>query len=231
VDEEPRHAKDAGEDAALKNQGGAEGRQLEEEEGEPMEGLEKERPVESKGDKSAGSRGGEERERGEKEGVKKGKRDKKKKDKKKKKGQKKEEEKSGSRKSPLGEGTVKTGSPDAAMNMVLKIPDPLVQAEVARALRLTRGKKEEKNNDSTTGNEEEGEDEERERAKKESGQEREKGYGHIFKGGTRTKNTTRMTVGSARLKQPPTGKPPAESSRETTPEVEKEGGTEPSEVR
>jgi hypothetical protein len=66
------------------------------------------------------------------------------------------------------------------------------------------------------------------RAKKESAQEREKGYGHIFKGGTRTKNTTRMTTASARLKQPPTGEPPAESFRETTPEVEKKGGTESS---
>jgi hypothetical protein len=199
---------------------------LEEKEGEPMEGLEEERPAESKGDKSAGSRGGEERERGEKEGVKKEKRDKKKK-----KGQKKEEEKSGSGKSPLGEGTVKTGGSDAAMKMALEIPDPLIQAGVAHALRLTRGKKEKKDSDSTTGDEEEEEDEERGRAKKEGAQEREKGYGHIFKGATRTKNTMRMTADSARLKQPPTGKPPAESSRETTPEVEKEGGTESSEAR
>jgi hypothetical protein len=40
-----------------------------------------------------------------------------------------------------------------------------------------------------------------------------------------------MTAGSARLKQPPTGEPPAVSSRETTPEVEEEGGTELSEER
>jgi hypothetical protein len=126
---------------------------------------------------------------------------------------------------------VKTGGPDAAMKMALEIPDPLIQAGVTRALRLTRGKKEEKDSDSTTRDEKEGEDEERGRAKKESAQEREEGYGHIFKGGTRTKNTTRMTAGSARLKQPPTCEPPAESSRETTPEVEKERGTESSEAR
>jgi hypothetical protein len=227
-----RNLEDAGEDATPKNQGGAEGGQLEEEEGEPMEGLEEERPVESKGDKSAGSRGGEERECGEKERVKKEKRDKKKRDKKKKKGQKKEEEKSGSGKSTrLGEGTVKTGDPDAAMKMALEIPDPLIQAGVARALRLTRGETEEKDSDSMTGDEEEGEDEEWGRAKKESPQEREKGYGHIFGGGTRTKNTTRMTAGSAHLKQPLTGEPPAEFSRETTPKVKKEVGTESSEER
>jgi hypothetical protein len=102
---------------------------------------------------------------------------------------------------------------------------------VARALRLTRDEKEEKDNDSTTGDEEEGKDEERGRAKKESAQEREKGYRHIFKGGTWTKNTTCMTAGFARLKHFPTGEPPAESSRETTPKVEKEGGTELSEAR
>jgi hypothetical protein len=233
VDEEPGRAKDAGEDAALINQGGVEEGQLEEkQEGEPMEGLEEERPVESKGDKPAGSRGVEEWERGEKERVKKEKSDKKKKDKKKKKGQKEEEEKSGSGKSPLGEGTVlKTGGPDVAMKMALEIPDPLIQAGVARALGLTRGETDSKDSDATMGDEEEGEDEERGRAKKESAQKREKGYGHIFEGGTRTKNTTRMTACSARLKQPPTGEPPAESSRETTPKVEKEVGTESSEER
>jgi hypothetical protein len=132
----------------------------------------------------------------------------------------------------LGKETArKGGPPDAAMKMALEIPDPLVQAGVARALRIIRGKKEEQNNNSTTGDEEEGEDEEREQAKKESAQEREKGHRHIFKGGTRTKNTTRMTAGSARLKQPPTVEPPAVSSRETTPEVEEEGGAELSEER
>jgi hypothetical protein len=232
VDEGPGRAKDAGEDAVLEKQGGAEGGQVEEEEGEPMEGLEEERPAESKGNKSAGSHGVDKRERGEKEKVIKEKRDKKKKDKKKKKkGQKGEREKSGSKESSLGEETARKGGPDAAMKMALEIPDPLVQAGVARALRLTRGEKEEKDNDSTTGDEEEGEDEEREQAKKESAQAREKGYGHTFEGGTRTKNTTRMTAGSARLKQPPTAEPPAVSSRETTPEVEEEGETESSEER
>jgi hypothetical protein len=204
---------------------------VEEEEGEPMEGLEEERPAESKGDKLAGSQGVDKRERGEKEKVNKEKRDKKKKDEKKKKGQKGEGKKSGSKESSLGEETARKGAPDAAMKMALEIPDPLVQAGVARALRITRGKKAEKNSDSTTGDEDEGEDEEREQAKKESAQEREKGHGHIFKGGTRTKNTTRMTADSARLEQPPTGKPPAVSSRETTPEVEEEGGAESSEER
>jgi hypothetical protein len=100
VEEGPRRAKKAGEDAILKKQGEAEGEQLEEEEGEPMEGLEEERPAESegvKGEKPAESHGVEERERGEKERVKKEKKDKKKKDKKKKKGQKK------------GRGEVKVG--------------------------------------------------------------------------------------------------------------------------
>jgi hypothetical protein len=128
-------AKDAGEDAVLKKQGGAEGGQVEEEEGEPMEGLEEERPAESKGDKLAGSHGVDKRERGEKEKVKKEQRDKKKKDKKKKKGQKGEREKSGSKESPLGEEMARKGGPDAAMKMALEIPDPLVQAGVARALR------------------------------------------------------------------------------------------------
>jgi hypothetical protein len=77
----------------LKKQGRAIGGQVEEEEGEPMEGLEEERPAESKGDKAAGSHGVDKRERGEKEKVTKEKRDKKKKDKKKKKGQKGEREK------------------------------------------------------------------------------------------------------------------------------------------
>jgi hypothetical protein len=174
---------------------------VKEEEEEPMEGLEEERPAESKGNKSAGSHGVDKRERGEKEKVKKEKRDKEKKDKKKKKGQKREREKSVSKESPLGEETARKGGPDAAMKVALKIPNPLVRAGVARALRITRGEKEEKDNDSTTGDEEEGKDEERGRAKKESAQEREKGYGHIFTGGTRTKNTTCMTAGSARLKQ------------------------------
>jgi hypothetical protein len=97
VDEGPGRAKDAGEDAVLKKQGGAEGGQVEEEEGAPMEGREEERPAESKGDKSAGSHGVDKRERGEKEKVKKEKRDKKKKDKKKKKGQKGERKSQGRR--------------------------------------------------------------------------------------------------------------------------------------
>jgi hypothetical protein len=231
VEEGPGRAKDAREDAVLKKQGEAEGGQVEEEEGETMEGLEEERPAKSKGDKSAGIHRVDKRERGEKEKVKKEKRDKKKKDKKKKKGQKGEREKSGSKESSLGKETAKKGGPDAAMKMALEILDSLVQAGVVRALRITRGEKEEKDSDSTTADEEEGEDEEREQAKKESAQEREKGYGHIFKGGTRTKNTRRMTAGSARRKQPPTGEPPAVSSRETTPEVEEEGGTESNEER
>jgi hypothetical protein len=204
---------------------------VEEEEGEPMEGLEEERPTESKDDKSAGSHGVDQRERGEKERVKKEKRDKRKKDKKKKKSQKREGEKSGSKESLLGEETARKGGPDAAMKMALEIPNPLVQAGLARALRITRGEKEEKDSNSMTRDEEEGEVEERERAKKESAQERENGHGHIFKGGTRTKNTTRMTAGSARLKQPLTGEPPAVSSRETTPDVEEEGGIESGEER
>jgi hypothetical protein len=170
VDKGTGRAKEAGEDAALKKQGGAEGGQLEEEEGEPMEGLEEERPAEMegvKGDKPAESQGVGKRERGEKERVKKKKKDKKKKDKKKKKGQKREGEKSGSGKSPLGEGTVKKGGPDVAMKMALEISDPLIQAGVARTLRLNRGKAVSKDSDSTSGNEEEGEDEERGRAKKE----------------------------------------------------------------
>jgi hypothetical protein len=225
VDERPGRAKDAGEDAVLKKQGGAEGGQVEEEEGEPMEGLVEERPTESKDDKLAGSHGVDKRERGEEERVKNEKRDKKKKDKKKNKSRKGEREKTGSKESSLGKETARKGGPDAAMKMALGIPDPLVQAGVARALRITRGEKEEKDSNSTTEDEEEGEVEERERAKKESAQEREKGHGHIFKGGTRTKNTTRMTADSACLKQPPTGEPPAVSSREATPEVEEEGGT------
>jgi hypothetical protein len=44
VEEGPGREKEASKDAALKKQGGAEGEQLEEEEGEPMEGLEEERP-------------------------------------------------------------------------------------------------------------------------------------------------------------------------------------------
>jgi hypothetical protein len=227
VEEGPSRAREAGEDPALKKQGGAEGEQLEEEEGEPMEGLEEERPAEMesvKGEKPTESQRVEERERGEKERVKKEKKDKKKKDREKKKGQKKEVEKSRSGKSPLGEGTVKKGSPDVAMKMALEIPDPLIHARVARTLRLNRGKTESKDSDSTSGDEEEGEGKERGRAKKERAQEKEKCYGHVFGGGTRTRQTTRMTVGSARLKQPPTGVPPAEPSGESTPESE--GGVE-----
>jgi hypothetical protein len=227
VEEGPGREKEVGEDAALKKQGGAEGEQLEEEEGEPMEGLEEERPARMegvKGEKPAESQRVEERKRGEKERVKKEKKDKKKKDKKKKKGQKKEGEKSRSEKSPLGEGTVKKGGPDVAMKMALEIPDPLIQAGVARTLRLNRGKTDSKDSDSTSGDEKEGEGDERGRAKEERAQEEEKCYGHVFGGGTRTRQTARMTAGSARLKQPPTEVPPAEPSGESTPESE--GGVE-----
>jgi hypothetical protein len=230
VEEGPGRAKEAGEDAALKKQGGAEGEELEEEEEEPMEGLEEERPAEKEGVKGE-KPGVEERERGEKERVKKEKKDQKKKDKKKKKGQKKEGEKSRSGKSPLGEGTVKKGGPDVAMKMALEIPDPLIQAGVARTLRLNRGKKDSKDSDSTSGDEEEGEDEERGRAKKERAQEKEKYYGHIFGGGARTRQTARITAGSALLKQPPTGAPPTESFGEATPELEEGVGGESSEDR
>jgi hypothetical protein len=234
VEEGPGRAKEAGEDAALKKQGGAEGKQLEEGEGEPMEGLEEERPAEMegvKGDKPAESQGVEEWERGEKERVKWEKKDKKKKDMKKKMGQRKEGEKSGSGKSPLGEGTVKKGGPDVAMKMALEIPDPLIQAGVACTLRLNRGEADSKDNDFTSGNEEEGEDEERGRAKKERAQEKEKCYGNIFGGGARTKQTARITAGSARLKQPSTGARPTESSGEATPELEERVGGESSEDR
>jgi hypothetical protein len=115
--------------------------------------------------------------------------------------------------------------------MALEIPDPLIQAGVARTLCLNRGETDSKDNDSTTGDEEEGEDEERGRAKKESAQEKEKGYGHIFGGGTRTRQTARITAGSARLKQPPTEAPPTESSREATPELKEGVGGESSEDR
>jgi hypothetical protein len=67
--------------------------------------------------------------------------------------------------------------------------------------------------------------------KKESAHEKEKGYGHIFGGGTRTRQTTRITAGSARLKQPPTEAPPRESSRESTPELKEGVGRESSEDR
>jgi hypothetical protein len=227
VEDGPARENEAGKDAALKKQGGAEGEQLEEEEGEPMEGLEEERPAESegvKGEKPAESQRVEEREREEKERVKKEKRDKKKKDKKKKRGQKKEGEKSRSGKSPLGEGTAKKGGPDVAMKMALEIPDPFIQASVARTLRLNRGETDSKDSDSTSGDEEEGEGEERGRAKKERAKEKEKCYGHVFGGGARTRQTARMTAGSARLKQPPTGAPPTEPSGESTPESE--GGVE-----
>jgi hypothetical protein len=154
VEEGPGREKEAGKDAAFNKQRGAEGEQLEEEEGEPMEGLEEERPAEMegvKGEKPAESQRVEEREREEKERVKKGKRDKKKKDKKKKRGQKKEGEKSRSGKSPLGEGTAKKGGPNVAMKMALEIPDPLIQANVARTLRLNRGETDSKDSDSTSG--------------------------------------------------------------------------------
>jgi hypothetical protein len=108
--------------------------------------------------------------------------------------------------------------------MALEIPDPLIQADVARTLRLIRGKADSKESDSTSGDEEEGEGEERGRAKKERAQEKEKCYGHVFGGGTRTRQTARMTAGSARLKQSPTGVPPAEPSEQSTPESE--GGVE-----
>jgi hypothetical protein len=199
-----------------------------------MEGLEEERPAEMggvKGEKAAESQRGEERERGEKERVKKEKKDKKKKDDKKKKGQKKEGEKSRSGKSPLGEGTVEKGGPDVAMKMALEIPDPLIQAGVARTLRLNRGKTDSKDSDSTSGDEEEGEGEERGRAKKERAQEKEECYEHAFGGGTQTRQTARITAGSARLKQPSTGAPPTESSGEATPELEEGVGGESSEDR
>jgi hypothetical protein len=234
VEEGPGRAKEAGEDAALKKQGGPEGKQLEEKEGEPMEGLEEERPAEMegvKGEKPAGSQRVEERERGEKERVRKEKKDKKKKDKKKKKGQKKEGEKSRSGKSPPGEGTVKKGGPGVAMKMALEISDPLIQAGVARTLRLNRGETDSKDSDSTSGDEEEVEDEERGRAKKKRAQEKEKCYGHVFEGGAQTRQTARITAGSARLKQPPTGAPPTESSGEATPELEEGVGGESSEDR
>ena len=108
------------------------------------------------------------------------------------------------------------------MEMALGIKDPRVQAGVTRALRLNRGETDSKGSDSTTETEEEGQDEERGKVETERWR---------IGGGTRTKNTTRMTAGSARLKQPPAGEPLAESSRETTPEVEKEAGTESGEDR
>jgi hypothetical protein len=112
-----------------------------------------------------------------------------------------------------------------------EIPDPLIQAGVARTLRLNRGETDSKDSDSTSGDEEEGEGEERGRAKKERAQEKEKCYGHVFGGGTRTRQTARITAGSARLKQPPTGAPPIESSGEATPKVEEGVGGESSEDR
>jgi hypothetical protein len=126
-----------------------------------------------KGEKPAESQRVEQREREEKERVKKEKRDKKKKDKKKKRGQKKEGEKSRSRKSPLGEGTAKKGGPDVAMKMALEIPDPLIQANVARTLRLNRGETDSKDSDSMSGDEEEGEGKDRGGAKKEHAKEKE----------------------------------------------------------
>jgi hypothetical protein len=171
-----------------------------------MEGLEEERPAEMegvKGEKPAESQRVEEQEREEKERVKKEKRDKKKKekkDKKKKRGQKKEGEKSRSGKSPLGEGTVKKGGPDVAMKMALEIPDPLIQAGVARTLNW--GETDSKDSDSTSGDEKEGEGQERGRAKKERASEKEKCYGHILGGGARTRQTARITAGSARPNSP-----------------------------
>jgi hypothetical protein len=117
------------------------------------------------------------------------------------------------------------------MKMALEITDPLIQAGVARTLHLIRGEAGSKDSDSTTGEEEEGQGEERGRAEKERAKEEEKVYGHIFGGGARTKQTTRITTGSARLKQPPTGAPPTESSREATPELEEGVGGESSEDR
>jgi hypothetical protein len=126
---------------------------------------------------------------------------------------------------------VKKGGPDVAMKMALEIPDPLIQAGVARTLRLNRGETDSKDSDSTSGDEEEGEDEERGRAKKERAQVKEKCYGHVFGGGAQTRQTARITAGSARLKQPPTEAPPTESSGEATPELEEGVGGESSEDR
>jgi hypothetical protein len=69
VNEGPGRATEAGEDAALENQGGAEEGQLEEEEAEPMEGLEEERPAKMEGVQGEKPT---KRKRGEKERVKKG---------------------------------------------------------------------------------------------------------------------------------------------------------------
>jgi hypothetical protein len=126
---------------------------------------------------------------------------------------------------------VKKGGTDAAMKMALEIPDPLIQAGVARTLRLNRGETDSKDSDSTLGDEKEGEDEERGRAKKERAQEKEKCYGHVFGGGARTRQTARITAGSARLKQPPTEAAPTESSGKATPELEEGVGGESSEDR
>jgi hypothetical protein len=190
VDDGPDRDKEAGEDAALKKQGGAEGRELEEEEGEPMEGLEEERSAEVEGEKGEKPGEGEEdererkkkeeRERKKKERVKREKKDKKKKNKKKKRDQRKEEGQSKLGKSPLGEGLIKTAKksgPDVAMEMALKVEDPLVQANVARTLRLNRGETDSKGSDSTLEEEEGGDDKERGSAKKEHAKEKEKVMG------------------------------------------------------
>jgi hypothetical protein len=66
---------------------------------------------------------------------------------------------------------------------------------------------------------------------KEAAQEKEKCYGHILGGGARTRQTARITAGSARLKQPPIEAPPTESSREATPELKEGVGAESGEDR
>jgi hypothetical protein len=52
VKDAPGHEQEAGADAVLKSQGGAEAGEDEEEEGEPMEGLEEEKPAESQATES-----------------------------------------------------------------------------------------------------------------------------------------------------------------------------------
>ena len=46
---------------------------------------------------------------------------------------------------------MKKGGPDVAMKMALEISDPLIQAGVARTLRLNRGETDSKDSDSTIG--------------------------------------------------------------------------------
>jgi hypothetical protein len=60
-----------------------------------------------------------------------------------------------------------------------------------------------KDSNSTSEEEEGGEDEEQGSAKKERAKEKGKGYGHNFGGGARSRQTARITAGSARLKHPP----------------------------